>query len=72
MGQLKTYHHIKFTYNSAFIALWKSMSQPTKDAFELIGKPFGYSGMNSFFIFLHIYATWTQTGVIDTQWRTKT
>ena len=71
MGRIRIGHDIGFDYGTIIIQLWKNLSPGTQAKFEEVGKQYGYSGMNSLYIFMFIFAIWTVKGFIDFSWERK-
>ena len=62
MGRINNDRKIHFNYTPDFLYYWSLQTQELKDKCDEIGKPYGYSAMNVFYMWLiyYIYSLYTQ------------
>ena len=63
MGKISHDRHIHFPYFPEFIEHWKIQPPELKAKCREIGQPYGYSGMNVFFIWFLLYFSHNTAGI---------
>lgn len=62
MGKIEHDRNIHFEYTKEFIEFWKSQTREYKDTLDEGARPYGYSGMEIFFILFWIKIVEDESG----------
>ena len=63
MGRINHERHIHFYYHPLFIQHWNEQNETFKNICRDLGEPYGYSGMNVFYIWLFIWLQYYWAGM---------
>lgn len=64
MSKISFERHIHFKYTPTFVEVWKQQPTALKTLLNTVARPFGYSGMNVFFVLVILYLV-TKYGLWD-------
>lgn len=71
MGKIKHDRKIHYDYDPELIALYNGLPEHTKSEMRAYGKPYGYSGLNIFFISFFMWGMKQYLGYTFEEWITK-
>ncbi len=63
MGRLANERHVHFIYFPDFIAHWNEQPAELKQLCNDIGEPYGYTGINVFYVYFVQYWTHIEAGI---------
>lgn len=62
MGRIGFERHVHFNYDPKFIEFWEDQSDTFKNQLEAWGEPYGYTGINIFYIMAWVWSVQHTSG----------